>query len=161
MKHSKAARTLGVLLITAALTLTPLRAYAATKCEKMTDDELRKALDQELTALESDHDEEDDAVVEKDILTALKNGHLIDYQDLEATMGDDGTSVPEVVHLACQEADEEGAAKDTPKDQANQARNWTPVSRRGTASLADGATDTVKELVEKADEARASQGKRK
>ena len=159
MKNHKAKKMLGVLLVTAGLTLSPVRAYSATRCEKMTDDELRKALDQELSALESDHDEEDDAAVENDILSALKNGHLVDYKDLEATMADDGTSVEEVVHQACEEADEADAAKDGPKGQTTSG--WTPVSRRGKASLADGATDAVKDLVEKAEEARANQAKPK
>jgi hypothetical protein len=121
----------------------------------MTDAQLRQALDQELAALENDHSVEDDGALDNDILTALKSGHLIDYSDLEATMADDGTTVEEVVKHAVEEADEQ----DSEAEQALETIRWTPVSRRGKASRADGATDAVKELVEKADEARAAQAK--
>ena len=86
MKNRKATKTLGVLLVTAGLTLSPVRAYSETRCEKMTDDQLHQALDQELAALESDSSDEPDDSLEKDILAALGSGKLIDYADLEKTM---------------------------------------------------------------------------
>ena len=156
MKKRKLARILGGLLVTAGLALSPRAAYGQTRCEKLSDAQLRQALDQELTALEHDRTEENDAALDNEILTALKNGHLIDYNDLEATMADDGTTVEDVVKHAVEEADEQDSAR----EQAQAAIHWTPVSRRGKASRADGATDAVKELVEKADEARAAQAKR-
>lgn len=155
MKKRKLGRTLGGFLVTAGLVLSPSAAYSETRCEKMNDAQLRQALDQELAALENDHSEEADGALENDILAALKNGHLIDYNDLEATMADDETTVEDVVKHAVEEADEQ----DSPKEQAQETIRWTPVSRRGKASRADGATDAVKELVEKADEARAAQAK--
>lgn len=157
MTNRKLGTTLGCLLVTAGLTLSPIQAYGETRCEKLTDAQLRQALDQELEALENDRSEEADGALENEILTALKNGHLIDYNDLERTMADDGTTVEDVVKEAVEEADEQGA----PKDQAREAIHLTPVSRRGKASRADGATDAVKDLVEKADEARAAQAKAK
>jgi hypothetical protein len=157
MKKRKLARTLGSLLVTAGLTLSSVPAYSETRCEKLTDDQLRKALDQELADLENDRTEEDDAALDNDILTALKNGHLIDYSDLEATMADDGTTVEDVVHQAVEDADEQ----DSPKEQMQGTLSLTPVSRRGRASRADGATDAAKDLVEKAEEARSAQAKPK
>ncbi len=153
MNKRKLAGILGGLLLTAGLALSPLPAYSATRCEKMTDDQLRQALNQELAALESDHTEEDDAELENDILTALKSGHLIDYADLEATMADAGTTVEDVVLHAVEEADEADAPKDAP--QAQGQVELTRVSRRGVVSRADGATEAVKDLVAKTDEARA------
>jgi hypothetical protein len=155
MKKRNLAKTLGGLVLTAGLALRPGAAYGDTRCEKMTDAELRQALDQELAALENDHNDEEDGALGNDILAALKNGHLIDYKDLEQTMADDGTSVEEVVKHAVEEADQQ----DAPEEQAAGPAEWTPIARRGRASRADGATDTVKDLVEKADEARAAQAK--
>jgi hypothetical protein len=155
MKKRKLARTLGGLLVTAGLVLSPSAAYSETQCEKMKDAQLKQALDQELAALENDHSDEADGALENDILTALKNGHLIDYNDLEATMADDETTVEDVVKHAVEEADEQDSAE----HQAQETIRLTPVSRRGKASRADGATDAVKDLVEKADEARAAQAK--
>ena len=155
MKKRKLARTLGGLLVTAGLVLSPSAAYSETQCEKMNDAQLKRALDQELAALENDRSDEADGALENDIVTALKNGHLIDYNDLEATMADDETTVEDVVKHAVEEADEQDSAE----EQAQQAIHWTPVSRRGKASRADGATDAVKELVEKDDEARAAKAK--
>jgi hypothetical protein len=157
MKKRKLAKTLGGLLVAAGLVLSPSAAYSETRCEKMTDAQLRQALDQELAALENDHSVEDDAALDNDILTALKSGHLIDYKDLEATMADDETTVEDVVKHAVEEADEQDSAE----QQTQQTIRLTPVSRRGKASRADGATEAVKELVEKADEARAAQAKRR
>ena len=122
---------------------------------ELVDAQLRQALDQELAALESDRTEEDDAALDNDILSALKNGHLIDYSDLEATMADDGTTVEDVVKHAVEEADEQDSAG----EHAQAAIGWMPISRRGKASRADGATDAAKELVEKTAEARASAAK--
>jgi hypothetical protein len=156
MKKRKLAKTLGGLLVTAGLVLSPSAAYSETRCEKLTDAQLRQALDQELAALENDRSDEADQALTNDILTALKNGHLIDYNDLEATMADDGTTVEEVVKDAVEEADEQGSAE----HQAQETIRLTPVSRRGKASRADGATEAVKELVVKANEARAAQAKR-
>jgi len=155
MKQRKFVRMFGGVLVAVGMILGPLPAYSATQCEKMNDDQLRAALNQELAALENDHSEEDDAALDRDILTALKNGHLVDYKDLEATMADDGTTVEDVVEQAVEEADEADAPKDAPQAQGQGAGMLTRVSRRGVASRADGATDAVKELVEKADEARA------
>jgi hypothetical protein len=155
MKQHKLARTLSELLVTAGLVLSPIVAYSDTRCEKLSDAQLRQALDQELAALESDRTEEDDAALDNDILSALKNGHLIDYSDLEATMADDGTTVEDVVKHAVEEADEQDSAG----EHAQAAIGWMPISRRGKASRADGATDAAKELVEKTAEARASAAK--
>jgi hypothetical protein len=155
MKKRKLARTLGGFVVTAGLVLSPSAAFSETRCEKMTDAQLRQALDQELATLENDHSDEADGVLENDILTPLKNGHLIDYNDLEATMADDGTTVEDVVKHAVEEADEQ----DSEEQQAQDAIRWTPVAHRGRASRADGATEAVKELVEKADEARAAKAK--
>jgi hypothetical protein len=155
MKNRKLARTLSGLLVTAGLVLSPIVAYSDTRCEKLSDAQLRQALDQELAALESDRTEEDDAALDNDILSALKNGHLIDYSDLEATMADDGTTVEDVVKHAVEEADEQDSAG----EHAQAAIGWMPISRRGKASRADGATDAAKELVEKTAEARASAAK--
>lgn len=154
MKNRKLAKRLGGLLATG-LTLSPVAAYSDTRCEKLTDAQLRQALDQELAALESDRTEEDDAALDNNILTALKNGHLIDYNDLEATMADDGTTVEDVVKHAVEEADEQ----DSTGEHAPAATGWMPISRRGKASRADGATDAAKELVEKTAEARAAAAK--
>jgi hypothetical protein len=156
MKKSKLARTLGGFLVTAGLVLSPSAAYCETRCEKMTDAQLRQALDQELAALENDHSDEADGALENEMLTALKSGHLIDYSDLEATMADDETTVEDVVKHAVEEADEQDSAE----PQAQETIRLTPVARRGQASRADGATEAVKELVVKADEARAAQAKR-
>jgi hypothetical protein len=156
MKKRKLARILGGLLVTAGLVLSPSAAYSDTRCEKLSDAQLRQALDQELATLENNRTEEDDGALDNEILTSLKNGHLIDYNDLEATMADDGTTVEDVVKHAVEEADEQDSAG----QQAQQTIRLTPVGRRGKASRADGATDAVKELVEKADEARAAQAKR-
>jgi len=155
MKNRKLARTLSGLLVTAGLVLSPIVAYSDTRCEKLSDAQLRQALDQELAALESHRREEDDAALDNDILSALKNGHLIDYSDLEATMADDGTTVEDVVKHAVEEADEQDSAG----EHAQAAIGWMPISRRGKASRADGATDAAKELVEKTAEARASAAK--
>ena len=155
MKKSKLARTLGGFLVTAGLVLSPSAAYSETRCEKMTDAQLRQALDQELAALENDQSEEADGALDNEILTALKDGHLIDYSDLEATMADDETTVEDVVKHAVEEADEQDSAE----QQAQETIRLTPVARRGQASRADGATDVVKELVEKDDEVRAAQAK--
>lgn len=155
MKKRKLARTLGGLVVMAGLVLSPSVAYSETRCEKMTDAQLRQALDQELASLENNHTDEADGALENDILAALKSGHLIDYSDLEATMADDETTVEDVVKHAVEEADEH----DSPKGQAQETIPWTPVSRRGQVSRADGATEAVKELVEKADEARSAQAK--
>ena len=62
MKKHKLASTLGGFLVAAGLVLSPSAAYSETRCEKMTDAQLRQALDQELAALENDHSIEDDAV---------------------------------------------------------------------------------------------------
>jgi hypothetical protein len=155
MKKRGVARTLGGFVITAGLVLSPSAAYSETQCEKSTDAQLRQALDQELAALEKDHTEEEDGALDHEILAALKNGHLVDFNDLEQTMADDGTTVEDVVKNAVEEAD----ARDAPEEQAQGTPGWTPVSRRGKASRADGAIDAVKDLVEKTDEARAAQAK--
>jgi len=147
------ARTLGGLLVTVGLVLSPSAAYSETKCEKLSDAQLRQALDQELAALENDRTLEDDGALDNEIVRALKNGHLVDYADLEATMADDGTTVEDVVKHAVDEADEE----DSSSAQAQATIQLTPVSRRGKASRADGSTDAVKELVERTDEARAAE----
>jgi hypothetical protein len=155
MKQHKLTKRLGGLLVAAELVLSPSAAYSETRCEKLSEAQLRQALDQELAALENDRTEEDDAALDNEILTSLKNGHLIDYNDLEATMADDGTTVEDVVKHAVEEADE----RDSAGEHAQAAIGWTPVSRRGKASRADGATDAAKELVEKTAEARAAAAK--
>jgi hypothetical protein len=155
MKNRKLVRRLGGLLVTAGLVLSPSAAYSDTRCEKLSDAQLRQALDQELAALENDRTEEDDATLDNDILMALKNGHLIDYNDLEATMADDGTTVEDVVKHAVEEADEQDSAG----EHAQAAIGWMAISRRGKASRADGATDSAKELVEKTAEARIAAAK--
>jgi hypothetical protein len=155
MKKHKLARRFGSFLVAAGLVLSPSAAYSDTRCEKLSDAQLRQALDQELGALESDRTEEDDAALDNDIVTALKSGHLVDFNDLEATMADDGTTVEDVVKQAVEEADEQDSAA----EHAQAAIGWIPLSRRGKASRADGATDAAKELVEKTDEARAAAAK--